>query len=135
LVSHLPPEIPDIRGWERSSGVAEFDDPARTLEYELYVDPARGSTYAVTRYWIHVDDPEQRRRAGITDTEKLQWDVDGRTLRRFECQPRPAPRPCEWVEFEFDSPAYRRELMPILNIYSVHREMLWERDRRRQGRD
>jgi hypothetical protein len=130
LVAHLPDALPDISGWERSSGFAEFDAPRRSFEYELYVDPARGATYAVTRYWIRVDDPEERRKADITDTEKLQWDVDGRKLRRFECRPDPGGGACMWVEFEFDSPEYRRELKPVLAIYALHRKLLHERDDR-----
>lgn len=133
LARHLPTVLPDISTWERSSGFAEFDDPRRRFEYELYVDPLRGASYAVTRYWIHVDDPAERRKADITDTEKLQWDVDGRTLRRFECRPDPAGGPCVWVEFEFDSPEYRRELKPILAIYAIHSGLL--RDREQRGRD
>lgn len=128
LVKHLPAAIPDISTWERSSGFAEFDAPKRRFEYELYVDPERGASYAVTRYWIHVDDPAEGRKADITDTEKLQWDVDGRTLRRFECRPDPSGGPCVWVEFEFDSPEYRRELKPILAVYSIHRNLLRERE-------
>jgi hypothetical protein len=133
LAPHLPAVLPDISTWERSSGFAEFDSPRRRFEYELYVDPARGASYAVTRYWIHVEDPNERRRADITDTEKLQWDVDGRQLRRFECRLIPGPGPCVWFEMQFDSPEYRRELKPILAVYSIHRRLLHEREH--QGRD
>jgi len=132
LVHHLPAALPDISGWERSAGYAELQDPARSFEYELYVDPAYGAKYSVTRYRIHVDDPEEARKADITDTEKLQWDVDGRTLRRFECRP-VAHGPCVWVEFEFDSPEYRRELKPIFAVYALHRRLLHEREQ--AGRD
>jgi len=131
LVTYLPAILPDISTWERSSGFANFDSPKRRFEYELYVDPARGASYAVTRYRIHVEDPEERRRADITDTEKLQWDVDGRQLRRFECRPVPGADDCIWFEMAFDSPEYRRELQPILAVYSVHRNLLIEREQRR----
>lgn len=135
LVAHLPSVLPDISTWERASGFVSFESPRRRYEYELYVDPARGASYAVTRYWLHVEDPEERRRANVTDTEKLQWDVDGRQLRRFECKPTPNVGPCVWVEMVFDSPEYRRELHPILAIYAIHRDLLRQRERRQQGRD
>ena len=134
LVRHLPEVLPDISTWERSSGFAEFDAPRRSFEYELYVDPTREATYAITRYWIHVDDPDERRKADMTDTEKLQWDVDGRTLRRFECRPEPSGAPCVWFELERDTPEYHRELQPILAVYSIHRNLLREREKRRQSR-
>jgi hypothetical protein len=135
LVEHLPAILPDISTWERSSGAADFDSPKRRFEYELYVDPARGASYAVTRYRIHVDDPDERRRADLTDTEKLQWDVDGRRLRRFECRPVAGGADCVWFEMAFDSTEYRRELQPILAVYAMHRNLLFEREQRRKGWD
>jgi len=135
LAQHLPDAIPDISAWGRSSGFPELEAPRRRFEYELYVDPARAATYAITRYWIHVDDPEERRKADITDTEKLQWDVDGRTLRRFECRPDPSSGPCLWVELEFDSPEFHRELKPVLAVYTIHRNLLHEREDRRRSRE
>jgi hypothetical protein len=134
LVEHLPAILPDISTWERSSGFTGLETPRGRFEYELYVDPARGASYAVTRYRIQIDDPEEALRAGFSDTEKLQWDVDGRKLHRFECRPVP-DSPCVWSEMAAGSPEFLKELPSILAVYSVHRKLLQDRERRSQGRD
>lgn len=129
----LPPGLPDVRMWERSEGVAEFDHPRRVVEYELYVGPVRKGVYGVTRYRITLADPEARRATSLTANEKLQWDVDGREVRRFECLPGPEGRraPCRWTEYARGSAEYDAEMRPLLSIYALHAALLQRRDAER----
>jgi hypothetical protein len=132
----LPPGMPDLRTWEKSTGMAELDDPRRVVEYELYVGPERSGVYGVARYRIAITNPELRRASGLTANEKLQWDVDGRKVRRFECVPEPESRrqPCRWKEYPRGSPEYDAEMRPLLSIYALHAALLHRREAE-QGRE
>lgn len=133
FVSSLPPGLPDLQTWEKSEGVAEFDHPRRVVEYELYVGPVRQGVYGVTRYRITLVDPAARRASGLSANEKLQWDVDGRDVRRFECLPEQEGRraPCRWTEYARGSAEYDAEMRPLLSIYALHSALLQRRDAER----
>ena len=127
FAARLPPELPDLHGWEKSSGHAELEGPRRTIDYVLYVSPQRPSVYSVTRY--RVSEPG---RAGATH-EKLQWDRDGRDVRRYECASDESggSRPCRWREFSPGSREYDGELSTIVAVYFLHAELLNRREARR----
>jgi len=129
----LPPGLPDVRAWDKSEGTAELDDPRRLVEYELYVGPVRPGVYGVTRYRITLADPEARRTTGLTANEKLQWDVDGGEVRRFECLAERDNRraPCRWKEYARGSAEYDAEMRPLLSIYALHAALLRRRDAER----
>jgi len=127
LADHLPGAVPDVSAWPSSGEVLDLDDPPRTLEYVLYVDPERQGEWALVRYRVRVEDPAARERLGVDDDEKLQWSVDGRRLRRFAC--RAAASGCAWEELEPGTPAYDRELGTVLFIYRTHRQLLRARAR------
>jgi hypothetical protein len=131
----LPPGLPDLRTWEKSEGVAELDNPRRVVEYELYVGPVRQGVYGVTRYRITLADPEARRASNLSANEKLQWDVDGREVRRFECLSEREGRgaPCRWAEYARGSAEYDAEMRPLLSVYALHAALLRRRDAE-QGR-
>jgi hypothetical protein len=133
----LPPSVPDVRSWEKTEGVAELDRPRRIVEYELYVGPMRQGVYGVTRYRITIVDPEARRASGLSANEKLQWDVDGREVRRFECLPEHEGRqaPCRWTERARGSAEYDAELRPLLSIYSLHVALLHRREGERSRQE
>jgi hypothetical protein len=136
FVATLPQGLPDLRTWEKSTGWAELDSPRRTVEYELYVGPQRQGVYSVTRYRITIKDPHEQRKSGITPIEKLQWDLDGRDVRRFECAP-PSGRGahCTWKQIPTGSPEYLREMPVLLSVYGLHRRLLYERDERRRAKE
>lgn len=135
LRDSFPAGVPDTTGWETSSGAAEFGRPDHTVEYKLYVSPERGAFYALTRYRIVFADPEERARRGITADEKLQWDVDGKTVRRYACVgAERASEPCEWSEMARGSDDYNRETGNLLMIFGLHRKLLYERDHPEEAR-
>lgn len=121
----VPDAVPSVRGWERITADFGVDDPPTRVEYELYVNPARPATYEIVRYRIteRADTPAARHYAG---TEKLQWDRDGRDVRRYECVPRGAadPRPCQWREMAKASEEYAREVPVMLWLYGLHHAQL-----------
>jgi hypothetical protein len=133
---HLPPDLPDLGGWERSEGVAELDGPRRTVEYQLFVAPGRLGVYGVTRYRITLADAAERRAGGLPGHEMLQWDRDGRDVRRYACVPADAPRQpaCRWRELARGSREYDDELRPLLSIYALHAALLRQRDDERARR-
>lgn len=119
----LPPGLPDVSGWQRSSGRAELREPRRTIEYELYVSPGRPSVYSLTRYRV------TERELPAHPYEKLQWDRDGRDVRRYECVPQAAAsEPCTWHEYLRGSAAYDAELGTIVAVYFLHAELLRGRE-------
>jgi hypothetical protein len=131
LPAALPSQLPDVSSWEQSWGEVDFGEPSGTLVYRLYVDPDRNGVYGVTYYRIRIRDPEARRRAGVSDSPKLQWIIEAREVRRFECEPVTAPSGddlCEWREHERGSAAYQAELGTVLRIYALHRDLLRARD-------
>ena len=122
--AHLPPGLPDVSRWETSSGSMEFEDPPFSLEYQLYVAPARQSVYSVTRYRFT---PKSARQPAH---EKLQWDRNGVDVRRYRCVPETKARelPCRWEELLRGSAAYNEELGPLLSVYNTHAGLLRRRD-------
>jgi hypothetical protein len=126
----LPSDVPDTSAWETSAGFAELDHPHRIVEYQLFVGPRRTGLYEVARYRIVVCDPEERSRSGISADEKLQWDVDGGGIRRFECRSGspPGASPCQWAELVAGTPEFLSETGAILSVYGLHSRLLHERD-------
>ena len=122
----LPEGVPDVSRWEKSSGSAETESPRSTIEYELYVSPARPAVYSLTRYRIT---PKQ---ASQLPQEKLQWDKDGREVHRYECAPEKPGRalPCRWREYAKGSAEYVDELGGLLSVYNLHAALLWRREGR-----
>jgi len=130
FASGLPPEIPDFSRWERSTGFAELTAPHRTVEYELFVGPRRTGLYEVVRYRITICDPAERSRWRISANEKLQWDVDGGGLRRYECTSDASARasPCRWTELAAGTPEFGFETAAVLSVYGLHSHLLHQRD-------
>lgn len=129
LQRSFPEGLPDTTGWETSRGAAEFASPNHSVEYELYVSPERQGVYTVARYRIRFDDADERKRQGIAATEKLQWDVDGRTVHRYECVGAfSAQEPCAWRQLAFGTPEFEQETANLLRVYALHRRLLHERD-------
>jgi len=129
FVAGFPPALPELAGWERSSGSAQFDDPHRVVDYELYVAPARPAVYSVTRYRVRYSDPAAQTASGIASSEKVQWDRDGRDVRRFECVSLPPQRGgCVWHELFRGSPAFDKETPAVIQIYALHSFLLNRRD-------
>jgi hypothetical protein len=124
--TRLPAALPDLHAWERSSGHAEFDAPPATMDYELYVSPARPGVYSVTRYRVSRGTPGK---AFLPGVEKLQWDRDGHDVRRYECLPRSGAgeAACAWHELAHGSAAYDAELPTLLAVYSLHANLLHRR--------
>jgi hypothetical protein len=129
FVEGFPPALPALAGWERVSGSAQFDDPHRVVDYELYVAPARPGVYSVTRYRVRYRDPAVQTATGITPWEKVQWDRDGRDVRRFECVSAPPRRAgCVWQELLRGSLAFDRETPAVIQIYTLHAFLLNQRE-------
>jgi len=127
LANHLPQGLPDVSGWEHSSGRVEFDNPRRTLEYELIVNPERPGVYSIARYRIRL---LQREAAASTlaDAEKLQWDRDGVDVRRYVCEPNRTAWGCHWRELARHGREYDLEMPTLLSLYALHARLLNERD-------
>jgi hypothetical protein len=122
----LPAGVPSTEGWEKSEARAELDDPRRTVEYQLFVSPKRSATYEVIRYRITYADPAERERSQYTANEQLQWDLDGRRLRRFELMP--GDQGARWEELTAGSERFRRQTPAILSLLALHRELLYRRE-------
>jgi len=120
FTARLPHGLPDISRWEKSAGSAEFKAPDRSLEYELYVAPQRPSVYSVTRYRV-------REAGAVPANEKLQWDRDGRDVRRYECVADAGDAACRWREFSHGSKEYDGELSTLVAVYFLHAELLHRR--------
>jgi hypothetical protein len=128
LTSSLPDGVPSVAGWERVAGEADFTNPDFSVRYEFFVRPGREAAYEVVRYRFAgpgaVDYPL---------TERLQWDVNGRVLHRYECLPATAGTPgggCTWHEIERGSERYRGEASVLLWLYGLHSRL---RDAREAG--
>jgi hypothetical protein len=119
----LPPGVPDLGRWSKSSGSAETED-GTSLQYELYYHANR-SNYEVIRYrvtgWKGGGGPP------YSSNERLQWQVAQKDLRRFECEPRQSGG-CAWKELDKKAPEYHRELPIILWLLSVHNQLLHKRE-------
>jgi hypothetical protein len=122
----LPAGVPSTDGWEISEARAELDHPRRTVEYQLFVSPKRSATYEVIRYRITYADAAERARSQHTANEQLQWDLDGRTLRRFELMP--GEQGARWEELAAGSERFRLQTPAILSLLALHRELLYRRE-------
>jgi hypothetical protein len=61
-------------------------------------------------------------------SERLQWDRDGRDLRRFECvESATVGAACAWREMEKGGAEYLGEVPILLQLYNAH-------NRKAQGR-
>jgi len=125
----LPVGLPDMTGWEKSAGSAEFENPRRSVAYEVFVHPDRPAVYSVTRYRIRLLTPDAAAERLGWD-EKLQWDRDGKDVRRFRCEAPAgsASQRCRWRELPRGSAEYDLEMPAILSIYALHARLLAERD-------
>ena len=112
----LPPDLIDVSRWEKLAGSAGIVSARLDVEYELYVSPQRPNVYSVTRYRIT---PWSAREPSH---EKLQWDRDGRDVRRYECAPETPSlaNPCQWRELPRGGAEYIGELGGLLSIYNLH---------------
>ena len=127
----VPAGVPSVAGWERISGELELADPHVSVQYEFYVNPERLAAYEVVRYRITERSSvvASRRYAA---TEKLQWDRDGRDVRRWECMPA-AGRGCDWREMARDTKEYIREVPVLLWLYGQHQRKMAAARRRQAG--
>jgi hypothetical protein len=121
----VPTGVPNTKGWEMSEAWAELDHPRRTVEYQLFVSPKRQATYEVIRYRLTYADPADGARSQYTPNERLQWDLDGRTLRRFELVP--GSQGLKWEEIAAGSDRYTQETAVILALLGLHRQLLFSR--------
>jgi hypothetical protein len=119
FAANVPSIVPSVDGWERIAGDLEFQKPRVAVQYEFFVNPARPAIYEVVRYRVTDLDP-RRKGKRYPDTEKLQWDRDGRDLRRFECVEPQAATGCVWQEMEKGSDDYLREVPVLLWLYGAH---------------
>ena len=116
----VPRGIPSVRGWERITGDVEFESPRVAVQYEFYINPARPGAYEVVRYRVTdlsaggVDRPRH------AATEKLQWDLNGRDVRRFQCLSDAGGDGCAWQEMEKGGADYLREVPVLLRLYGAH---------------
>ena len=117
----VPGVIPSVTGWERITGDLEFQSPRVAVQYEFYVNPARPAIYEVVRYRVTELGPRRKDGGRYPTTEKLQWDRDGRDLRRFECiEDTAGAKGCAWQEMEKGSDDYLREVGVLLWLYGEH---------------
>ena len=133
LAPAFPPGVPEVAGWERIEGEADLADPDLSVRYEFYVRPGRLASYEVVRY--HFAGPAAQQ-YGLY--ERLQWDVDGRVLHRYECRvPEKPPEgratragegACEWRELARETQAFQSGTGVLLWLYGLHRRLLAERD-------
>jgi hypothetical protein len=124
----VPEAIPSVLGWERITGDLEFEKPRVAVQYEFYVNPARPAIYEVVRYRVTDLGPVPKDRVRYPTTEKLQWDRDGRDLRRFECVENAAKGAgCAWHEMEKGGADYVREVPVLLWLYNAHNKVVQSR--------
>ena len=124
----VPTAIPSVRGWERITGNVEFMSPRVAVQYEFYINPRRPAAYEVVRYRVTDLGPVRKDKARYPTTEKLQWDRDGRDVRRFECVGNGGDgAACSWQEMEKGSPDYLREVPVLLWLYGAHHQMMKDR--------
>ena len=124
FVRAVPDGLPDFRGWERISGDVQLTSPRVTVQYEFFVNPERPVIYEIVRYRVvEMDAVEGRRYAA---SEKLQWDRNGRDLRRFECADSPGGG-CAWREMARTGEEYRGEAPVLLWLYGLHSRLVRDR--------
>ena len=118
----LPADLPNLDGWEKNVARTDLDHPRRIVEYEFFVRPGRGATYEVIRYRIRYPDALRSADPAYSPNEKLQWDLNGRELRRFELVP--GASGARWEELSAGSERFARETGVILGLLSLHRKLL-----------
>ena len=119
LSRDAPAMVPSAEGWERISGDVELDRPRVAVSYEFFVNPERPLIYEIVRY--RVTRLGAKGSAPARGNEKLQWDRDGRDLRRFECMAGDAAdQACAWREMDKDAAEYRDEVPMLLAMYAAH---------------
>jgi hypothetical protein len=120
----VPQAVPSVLGWERITGDLVFEDPRVAVQYEFYVNPARPAIYEVVRYRVTDLGPVVKDKVRYPTTERLQWDRDGRDLRRFECVESAANGAgCAWHEMEKGGADYVREVPVLLWLYNAHHQV------------
>ena len=119
----VPVPVPSVEGWERIAGDLEFDAPRVVVQYEFYVNPARPAAYEVVRYRVTDLGPVRKGKRRYPTTEKLQWDRDGRDVRRFECvESAGGGAGCAWQEMAKGGDDYLREVGVVLWLYVEHQK-------------
>lgn len=117
----VPLAIPSVEGWERISGDLAFEALRVDVKYEFYINPARPAVYEIVRYRVTDRDPVRRKKDRYPADERLQWDRDGRDIRRYACMADPAPGAgCSWQEMEKGGDDYLREVPVLLWLYGAH---------------
>ena len=82
----------------------------------------------MVRYRVTDLGPVPKGKSRYATTEKLQWDRDGRDVRRFECLPSAARASgCSWQEMEKGSADYVREVPVLLWLYGAHNKVVQDR--------
>jgi hypothetical protein len=119
----VPAELPAFQGWERIKGDIEIESPRVAIQYEFFVNPLRPASYEVVRYRVVQLDAAEALR--YPASEKLQWDRDGRDVRRFECVAEPRGG-CAWREMDKAGKDYRLEVPVVLWLYGLHHRAIHE---------
>ena len=118
----LPSDLPSLEGWEMNEAHGKMANPRGIIEYQLFVRPGRGAVYEVIRYRMTFANADEGLRAGLSANERLQWDLNGRTLRRFELMP--SAQGARWEELTAGSDRFTRETGVILGLLGLHRKVL-----------
>lgn len=131
FTSRVPGDLPAFQRWERITGDLEIESPRASIQYEFFVNPERQAAYEIVRYRITAVQAEGP--GHYSSAEKMQWDRDGRDVRRFECvvQPRGA---CAWREMPKGSREYLSEVPVLLWLYGLHRHSVLDRARRPEAK-
>ena len=116
----VPDVVPSVTGWERITGDVELQKQRVKVQYEFYVNPERPAIYEVVRYRVTELDPQRKTQGGSPTTERLQWDRDGRDLRRFECVGQASGAECVWQEMEKGGDEYVRQVPLLISLYGEH---------------
>ena len=115
----VPEVVPSVTGWERITGDVELQQPRVMVQYEFYVNPQRPAIYEVVRYRVTELDPRRKTKGRYPTTERLQWDRDGRDLRRFECVGQ-ASAACVWQEMTKGGDEYIRQVPLLISLFDAH---------------
>ena len=118
FVTTVPAVVPSVEGWERITGDVELQKPRVAVQYEFYVNPERPAIYEVVRYRVTDLDPLGKAMSGYPTRERLQWDIDGRDLRRFACVGQTAGPECVWEELEKGGDDYLSQVPLLISLYA-----------------
>lgn len=113
LSQSLPDGVPDGRalGWERVTG--EIETSAERVNYEFYVNPARGAIYETVRYLV-----APLPAAGQPPTEKLIWNARPGMGEKPHCFVLELRR---WRTLETGTPEYGAEMGTAIHVFGPHR--------------